>query len=84
MIKLLAAMANNPKKPDQVRLTAARELLDRGYGRPVQPVGGDATEPITVIVKRFVLDLATDNESGGDEVGQMVGQSTGDAGIHQQ
>ena len=35
---------------DQVRTNAARELLDRGYGKPAQPVSGDGDgEPITII-----------------------------------
>jgi hypothetical protein len=35
---------------DQAKINAARELLDRGYGKPAQPVSGDGDgEPITVI-----------------------------------
>jgi hypothetical protein len=35
---------------DQARINAARELLDRGYGKPAQPVAGDGDgEPITII-----------------------------------
>lgn len=53
MIAMFAAIANNPKKPDMVRMHAGKELLDRGYGKAVQPLGSDPDEPITVIVKRF-------------------------------
>ena len=35
---------------DQAKINAARELLDRGYGKPAQPVSGDADgEPVTII-----------------------------------
>jgi hypothetical protein len=38
---------------DQAKISAARELLDRGYGKPAQPVSGDADgEP--VVVKHIV------------------------------
>jgi len=30
----------------RVQLAAARELLDRGWGRPTQPLAGDADHPI--------------------------------------
>ena len=34
---------------DQARISAAAELLDRGYGKPAQPVSGDRDgEPITI------------------------------------
>jgi hypothetical protein len=35
---------------DQAKINAARELLDRGYGKPAQPVSGDGDgEPVTII-----------------------------------
>jgi hypothetical protein len=41
---------------DQAKINAARELLDRGYGKPVQPVSGDSDgEP--VVVKHIVTWL---------------------------
>jgi hypothetical protein len=33
---------------EAVRLGAARELLDRGFGRPVQTIGGDNNMPLIV------------------------------------
>lgn len=35
-----------------VRVSAARELLDRGYGKATQPVGGDAANPIHIKLDR--------------------------------
>ena len=34
---------------DQAKINAARELLDRGYGKPAQPVSGNSDgEPVIV------------------------------------
>ena len=38
---------------DQCRILALRELLDRGYGRPMQPLAGQIGEPITVLIAKF-------------------------------
>ena len=39
---------------DSVRLAAAREVLDRGHGRPkLGDPGGGGGEGLTVVVKRF-------------------------------
>jgi hypothetical protein len=53
VIALFAAIYRNPKKPDAIRLQAGKELLDRGYGKPVQPLGSDPDEPIVVQIIRF-------------------------------
>lgn len=68
-IKLLTDVMNNSKKPDALRMAAAKELLDRGYGRPVQPTGSDPDEPITVVLKKFVFD----DEPQGIESGAPAG-----------
>ena len=53
---LVAAMAD----PDaRVRIKAAEVLLDRGYGKPTQPIGGDdEADPIKVLqrIERVVID----------------------------
>ncbi|MEB4590101.1 hypothetical protein VSS37_03830 [Candidatus Thiothrix sp. Deng01] len=41
MINILVKIAQNPKKPDNIRILAAREVLDRGTGKPRQEI--DAT-----------------------------------------
>ena len=36
----------------RIRLAAARELLDRGWGRPVQAIAGESGEgPVTIVVR---------------------------------
>jgi hypothetical protein len=48
---------------DQARIAAAKELLDRGYGKSVQTVGGEANEPTTVVIRHF-----SDSDPAEDEV----------------
>jgi hypothetical protein len=52
-IEILAEMAgiDGPGAANEaVRLGAARELLDRGYGRPMLPIAGDDEAPPAKIV----------------------------------
>lgn len=48
MIKVLASIAKNTKKPDASRVAAAKELLDRGYGRAITMLSGPDEGPIPV------------------------------------
>jgi hypothetical protein len=46
-IKILADIAKDKKAPHAARVSAANSLLDRGWGKPAQPVGGtDDLPPI--------------------------------------
>ena len=47
-IKLLVDMMERGKG-DQTRLAAANSLLDRGWGKPTQPIAGDAQMPAVQI-----------------------------------
>lgn len=51
-LETLAAIMRSEGQ-DSVRLAAAREVLDRGYGRPKLGEPEAASEGMTVIVKRF-------------------------------
>jgi hypothetical protein len=43
-------------KTEQAQVRAAEALLDRGWGRPAQQVGGiEGGEPIQIYLKNFVL-----------------------------
>jgi hypothetical protein len=65
IVGMFLAFARNPKKPDAIRLQAGKELLDRGYGKPVQPLGSDPDEPIVVQIIRFA-DLPKEIEGDAD------------------
>jgi len=36
---------------DTARLAAANAILDRAYGKPAQAIIGDATQPVTLVLK---------------------------------
>jgi hypothetical protein len=40
-LKVLAGIMNEPEAPPAARVAAANSLLDRGWGKPTQPVSGD-------------------------------------------
>ena len=44
-LSTLAAIMRDSKSPAAARVRAAECLLDRGWGRPTQPLAGDAEEP---------------------------------------
>ncbi|MTJ81746.1 MAG: hypothetical protein F8N37_12110 [Telmatospirillum sp.] len=57
-IEALVEICTNPKASDAARVAAANSLLDRGLGKPVQPIGGDDdSDPISLIhrVERIIV-----------------------------
>lgn len=55
-LNTLVSIMNGSEQPPAARVAAAKELLDRGYGKAAQPVDGDGEGgPIqTSITVRFV------------------------------
>ena len=53
-----------------VQLAAAREVLDRGFGRPKLGAGSDVSEGMTVIVKQFT-DVTAQDEAEADATEAM-------------
>jgi hypothetical protein len=47
-IKTLAAIMNKKDTPPAARVQAASALLDRGWGKPTQPISGDDDMPALV------------------------------------
>ena len=43
-------------KDERTRVAAIKELLDRGYGRPAQTIGGDPDKPMTMTINHLRLD----------------------------
>src|SRR5690606_13734622 len=55
-IQTLASVRQDPWQPARARVAAAEALLDRGYGKPTQPIAGDDTmDPILVALEQETL-----------------------------
>lgn len=53
-IAVLVALLKS--KDERSRLAAAQAILDRGYGKPSQPIGGDADNPLQVMLASRLED----------------------------
>jgi hypothetical protein len=68
-LKTLEALMGGDETPATIRLAAAREVLDRGHGRPKLGAAEDAEGGgMTVIVKRY--SDVTDEEKARAEEGE--------------
>lgn len=63
-INVLAGIMNQTDAPHAARVSAAGQLLDRGWGKPTQPLSGDdGGPPIQVAtIERVIIDPA--NQDG--------------------
>jgi hypothetical protein len=63
-VEALAAVMRDPKAPPAARVSAATALLDRGHGKPTQPIAGDdEMPPVSLSIEeqqRQVLEILTD------------------------
>ncbi len=55
-IRTLAHIAKQPKSPPAARVAAAEALLNRGWGKPTQPLAGDDSLPPLEIIRRVIVD----------------------------
>ena len=65
-LKTLAAIKRQPKAPAAARVQAAVALLDRGWGKPKQTVGGDIENPLAVrvtAIQHTIVDPRKENGS---------------------
>ncbi len=60
MISVLVSIATNAKKADASRVMAAKELLDRGYGKSMQMISGPDEGPIQVESRLDTSNLSTE------------------------
>ena len=63
-VQTLAGIMRHPNSPPSARVRAATVLLDRGWGRPVQPIAGRDEQPLRVFIRNIV--------SGQGEDGPLV------------
>jgi hypothetical protein len=62
-IRALAGFAHGGDVPIKHRIVAIGMLLDRGYGRPAQPMTGEGGEGnIEVIIRNIIEPLARTNK----------------------
>ena len=49
-INVLVGIMNQPQAPCAARVSAANSILDRGWGKPAQPITGEDEGPIQLTV----------------------------------
>lgn len=63
-VAALAEIMRDKKKPPAARVAAAKELIDRGYGKATQPIAGDPDMPPLQVPK--YIELVAPGEQGED------------------
>jgi len=53
-VRSLAAIMRNADAPPRARIQAADILLDRGWGKPIQPHTGEDDKDIQVTIRNIV------------------------------
>lgn len=54
-IRVLAGIVRSTKAADSARVGAAEALLNRGWGKPTQPLSGDGENPVIVqLIERVI------------------------------
>ncbi len=59
----LVEICTDRAAPPSARVSAATALLDRGWGKPTQPIAGDENQPPMVPILNVMI-AAPDNETG--------------------
>jgi hypothetical protein len=57
-ISVLGGYVNGEQTEPAIRISAARELLDRGWGKPNQPVEGKLDGRVEVILRDIAAEYA--------------------------
>jgi hypothetical protein len=58
---VLAGIVSQETVAPAARVSAAGILLDRGWGRPTQPIAGEDGEPLTIVIRQ-ILEKTAENE----------------------
>ena len=53
-INTLSSIVKQKKAPHNARVHAATALLDRGWGRPMQPIGGEDGKAIEITIRKMM------------------------------
>lgn len=54
-VEILIGIARKSES-DAARVSAAKEILDRGHGKPTQPISGDDAAPPIRLIERVIVD----------------------------
>jgi hypothetical protein len=70
-INVLVGIMNKSDAPEASRVAAANSILDRGWGKPTQPISGDEESPLHIIsrIERVIVDapVAATNQGEGEQ-----------------
>jgi hypothetical protein len=85
-IELCAKMAGfvegfPPSESDQTRLAAAKEIMDRAYGRAAQPLASDDDTPLVLNIIRYG-DLPETRRRGHDPFAENVSEHSRGSGLY--
>lgn len=50
-LNTLVGIARQPDAPPASRVAASEAILNRGWGKPTQPVSGDGENPLEVVMR---------------------------------
>ena len=68
-MRSLAAIMRQADAPPAARVQAIGILLDRGWGKAVQPVAGEDGQPLTIVIRQILepsdVDLTPTGPSAG-------------------
>jgi len=62
-IRVLAGIMNEAGAPHAARVSAATSLLDRGWGKPTQPIAGDDDAPPVKLTRIELVALDAPEDS---------------------
>lgn len=65
-IRVLAGIMQQEDAPPAARVSAAGAILDRGWGKPTQPIAGDDDSPALRLetIRRIIVDPGHSNSGG--------------------
>jgi hypothetical protein len=77
-INVLVGIMNQNEAPPPARVSAASALLDRGWGKPTQPIAGDddADAIRLEVIKRMIVDPKGANDDPGNPDSSGVSPAT--------
>ncbi|WP_035663637.1 hypothetical protein [Bradyrhizobium sp. Ec3.3] len=70
-VRTLAGIVSQEAAPPAARVAAAGILLDRGWGKPMQPIAGDDGQPLTIVIRQLLEPSDVDLTPTGPTAGRV-------------